>query len=214
LPAAQPKPDHRLPAPPGAAATRTTRASATLALASPSQATPVPEQVQAKVPVGKSRSAVLALLLSLGGTIASYAALIGASGIAADSEEVPNAGASDNAINTAMWGLVIVGGVGLVVAPSLGHWYAGKYIPRGMWMRLASLVAVAGGIGMQFAPGEEIPTAGVLPIIVGVGLFLSGTVDDIITAPLRARRYKRERGVVITPLVTQSSAGLALSGRF
>jgi hypothetical protein len=63
---------------------------------------------------------------------------------------------------------------------------------------------------------SDVPPSAKALVIGGLVLVAAGTIDDIITAPLRVRRQNRARGwdVGLAPVVTQHSAGFALGGRF
>ena len=197
--APEPKPDQRLPAPPNAASPSATLPIVTPPIATPLKAKPVPERLQTKVPVGKPLSEGLALSLSFGGTIVSYGVLVGTRYLA-------------SSIGSASVLLVISGGFGAMFAPSFGHWYAGKSRPRGLWIRTAGLVISLGGIASMISDEGNQGLNG--PILLGAGFFLVGTLDDIITAPSRARRYNRDRNLLIAPLVIRRSVGLSFAGWF
>jgi hypothetical protein len=52
-------------------------------------------------------------------------------------------------------------------------------------------------------------------LIAGALLYIGGTLDDIITAPLRVREHnERAASVGLAPLATRDALGLALAGRF
>lgn len=156
---------------------------------------------------GELKSEETALLLSLGGTVASWGLMLGASQVTDDPE--------------AYSALATAGAIGMMFAPSVGHWYAGKFATRGMGLR--ALAAVTGLVGLAVAL-DQCPLfssepcdgmTGAILILGSAGLFVGGTIDDIVTAPRRVRRLNRERGgVAIAPTVTHHSAGLALGGRF
>lgn len=169
--------------------------------------TPLPEPAPTPAPSGDPMSERLAFSLSLGGTLASWAVFSNADRIA--DHEIREAVAAASAL-------------GAMLAPSAGHWYAGKLVTRGMGLRAAGvLAAVVGFTGTfrdcePFVSGQTCDTRPALTLmIIGGGLVLIGTIDDIVTAPLRVRRQNRERaGVAIAPIVTRDTAGLALGGRF
>jgi len=66
--------------------------------------------------------------------------------------------------------------------------------------------------------GEDFRTAkGTTIMIAGMAMFAGGTIDDIVTAPGRARRHNeriRALAVSVTPIVRHDGGGLALVGRF
>jgi hypothetical protein len=167
-----------------------------------SQAEPTPTQ---PLP-GDERSEGVALGLSVGGTVASWA-MIGA------------AVAMDRPGNDTAASLARVGLVGAVLAPSFGHWYAGTFATRGLGLRLAGLglttLAVVGVIVM--CEDECTPTIPEALLIAGAGLTIVGTLDDIATAPRDVRRHnQRLYGTSIVPVVHRDSrsVGLSITGRF
>src|SRR5262245_14235776 len=82
-------------------------------------ATAPPPPARAGAPLSEG----VALSLSLGGTLASWGLLIGAVYL---DDRAPSAARLGGAI----------GAVGVVIAPSVGHGYAGKLFTRGMKLRL------------------------------------------------------------------------------
>jgi len=168
----------------------------------PTSARTTPEQPQAPLSLDEPRSENLALTLSLGGTLVSWGLLIAAGG------------GFDNTTIV----LRTVGGFGVALAPSFGHWYAGKYFPRGMWFRLASPLVLTAGVGLvvnsYFQDSSAGKTVGAVLALTGAGLFVYGTIDDIVTARSRVRQRNRGRDFAIAPVVTSNAAGLTLGGRF
>jgi hypothetical protein len=177
---------------------------------------PLPPPPPAQVPAGEELSEGTALALSLGGTAGSWALLIGSPlvGIGGGNEEA-----------AALMGTA--GSLGIVLAPSFGHWYAGKYLTRGLGLRLGGGALMITGLivalmeePLSFGHDDEEDddgdaVYGPAIAIAGVGMFVWGTIDDIVTAPGRVRRLNRERaGIAVAPIVTQHSAGFALAGRF
>jgi cell division septation protein DedD len=222
LTGAKPKPDERPPAPIGAPPVRTppTDAKPTPAPPTgtkptpapptdakptpvpPTSAPPTPEQPQAPLSLDEPRSENLALTLSLGGTLVSWGLLI-AAGPPTDNSAIA---------------LLTAGGVGVALAPSFGHWYAGKYFPRGMWFRLASPLVLTDGVALvvnsYFQDSSAGKTVGAVLALTGAGLFVYGTVDDIVTARSRVRQWNQGHDFAIAPVVTSNAAGLTLGGRF
>jgi hypothetical protein len=154
------------------------------------------------------KSEGLALALSVGGTVVSWGLLLGADHIAGDDGDQAEL-------------LGAAGALGVMLAPSFGHWYAGKILTRGLGLRGAGTltVMIGGAVFLAECPlfSDEPcqPVWGRLLTIVGASLFAAGTVDDIIAAPRRVRRHNRElTELVITPVVTPHAAGLAFGGRF
>jgi hypothetical protein len=177
------------------------------AAAQPSLTAPSPRP--APVERGDELSEGTALALSLGGTLASYGLLVGA----AHTE----GGEGYEAMAT-------VGSLGTFFAPSFGHWYAGAIGTRGMAMRAGGAATAMVAIVWAFEQcplfaGEdecnETPGPALLAIV-GAGLWVGGTIDDIVQAPRRVRRHNaRLRELTIAPLATRDGGGgLVLAGRF
>jgi hypothetical protein len=155
-------------------------------------------------PSGSQLNGGTAFLLSLGGTTVSWGLLLG--------------------------GAELPGLIGVVLAPSFGNWYAGRYLTRGLGMRLGGMAMLTVGAVMALGdlaggyghgdppPPEDSRSDAVMAALVIGGLALTafGTIDDIVSAPANVRKKNRERGydVGLAPVVTQRSAGLALGGRF
>jgi hypothetical protein len=156
----------------------------------------------------------MALGLSLGATTASWGGLL-ALAIFADG------GGADT-------GLEVLCGIGTYLGPSVGHVYASKLATRGLGLRTLGVVAAVTGF---FQVAGRCETCGSnLPFLFwsGVALYFAGSLDDILTAPLRARRHNQRRaerraGVTLAPLAVPgggggggggSAGGLSLVGRF
>ena len=146
-----------------------------------------------------------ALALSLGGTAASYALLFGGA--------LGGSGTAE-----------LVGLGGVMLAPSFGHWYADKYLTRGLGLRAAGLGVVITGAMIALSecpltfdhsaePCEEsaLPSA---VAIAGLGLFVWGTLDDIVTAPRRVRARNAAHPIAVVPTLRGDGGGLAIAGRF
>ena len=157
---------------------------------------PRPAQVSEEVALG----------LSVGGTVASYAAII--AGVTLDQP-----------------GLTSAGAVGAVFAPTAGHWYAHKVVSRGLVLRATGLAVAVGGF-LAFSGDRCFCTTQVnddrdqgdwgsvgLSAVLGAGLFVAGTVDDIAQAKTAARKYN-EKQVMIVPTTNTHGGGLALVGTF
>lgn len=142
----------------------------------------------------------VALGLSLGATVAGYGAIV--------LSEKENAD----------W-LGGVGAVGVTLGPSLGHWYSGHILTRGLGLRALGAVSATAGIALALSACpifgdhcDESP-GGVALMLAGAGLWVWGTADDIITAPGEARRRNQPQ-LAIAPQVSGDRAGLALVGSF
>ncbi len=174
----------------------------TLAIAAPARAQPGNYALQpAPARQVDTVDENVALGLSLGGTAASWALLIAGA-------EAENGG------------LATIGLAGTIFAPSFGHWYAHDGLTRGLGMRLvgmaAGVVAVSIAIGDAFDEqnNSDDTTAGGL-LLVGAGLYIAGTVDDIATASSAARKYNsRFQDITLAPTANPHGGGFALLGRF
>lgn len=160
-------------------------------LGPPSEQVPRPPVIVEETP----RSENLALGLSLGGTAVSWALLVAG---AQSSEE-----------------LGAVGLLGTFLAPSIGHWYRGAVLTRGMGVRAVGVVAFGYGfvkaIGCEGCDGDSLT----LLLLGGLAAYIGGTIDDIVTAPLRVRQHnQRLQQVQLVPMVAPHTAGVALGGRF
>ncbi len=182
------------PRPPAAQAQAQAPVLAPPSFGSPSQQDPGAPQWSSEP--GRRLSEHLALGLSLGITLASWSAMV-----------------ADRAMNELPGSLSTLGALGAALGPSVGHWYRGAILTRGMIGRalgVATLVFV-----MNFdCDGDSCDTATNI-FLGGAALFVLGSADDIITAPLRVRAHNRRlQDVTLTPMVTPHAAGLALGARF
>lgn len=177
--------------------------SVLLALAGPAVAQPGMQPGASRVE--PSRSEGVALALSAGGTLASWGLVLAAARIEGDLGER----------------MAVVGVAGAVILPSLGPWYAGARVTRGMGLRLAGGAAftIAGYLWLveendnsPDAPGGSPWLAGI--VIAGAAAFIVGTIDDIVTAPSRVRRRNEARGLALVPIAGGRAAGFAIGGRF
>lgn len=141
-----------------------------------------------------------ALGLSLGTTVVSWSVMVGAGSI------------EDETTATTV---AAVAGLGTLIAPSTGHVYAGQIITRGLVLRGAGLASLGGFVlavrDCDFIENDcESAGLAILLGLTAVGLYVGGTIDDIVTAPRRVRRHNRAR--TIQPVITP--AGVAIVGRF
>lgn len=113
--------------------------------------------------------------------------------------------------------MAVVGALGTVLAPSFGHWYAGSRPLRGLALRLAGLATLV-GVGVLVAAqcdDECSSAAGGVVLIGGAGLYLAGTIDDVVRIPGAVRRYNEGlRGVTVVPAIQRDGGGLLIVGRF
>jgi hypothetical protein len=149
-----------------------------------------------------------ALMLSLGGTLASHAIMF--AGLAADN------------------GDLVLGGLATgFFAPSFGEWYAGKPLTAGMGIRAASAFVTVAGVaeGLKCLDFEGSDTschsgdsAGIL-IAGGLIGYAAGSIYDIATAPRAAREYNRTHAVTVQPSLLRTpsgttSVGVGIGGTF
>jgi hypothetical protein len=153
---------------------------------------------------GKSEDTAMAL--SLGGTVVSWSILLGSRRIAR--------GHDDAFVATVATGLA-----GALIAPSFGHWYAGRGLTKGLQARLVGTAMLAGAaaLALQCIVNDEESSGPchetgmiVLGVAGGIGV-LYGTVHDLATARHSARHYNELR---LVPVVHSTGGGLSLSGRF
>jgi len=174
------------------------------AAAQPGVTAPTAAPAPPTQPNGDELSETTALWLSLGGTAAAWTVLL--VGAELKHQDAGSAGA-----------LEVIGGVGTLLAPSFGHWYAGALGGRGLGLRVAGAGAAFLGLAYVFTVCEDEcnigPGEGLL--LVGAGLYLIGTIDSIATAPGAARRQNhRFQNVAIVPMIRHDRGGIAIAGRF
>jgi hypothetical protein len=145
-----------------------------------------------------------ALAIALGGTAVSYGMLI----LGAKLEDAGDGGQT----------LATVGAVGTLIAPSAGRWYARSGGWRGLGLRLAGVgtaalaVAVALSECGLFSEHSCNPAGGVVLGVAAAGLYVGGTIDDIVMAPRDARQHnERLHQVALVPLVRPDHRGLGLA---
>jgi drug/metabolite transporter (DMT)-like permease len=152
---------------------------------------------------GDEVSESTALAIAVGGTAASYGlVLLGAGPARGDAGQT----------------LIVIGVAGTLIAPSAGRWYARSAGWRGLGLRLAgaAAVALAGAAAISecglFNSDPCTPVAGLVLGIAGLGLWVGGTIDDIVMAPRDARRHnERLQQVTLVPLVRRDDHGLGLA---
>jgi hypothetical protein len=182
-----------------------------LALAGTAAAQPAltpPTPLPAAQPSGDELSENTALLWSLGGTAVSWGLVAASAGAGQQSETVR--------------ALAVVGGIGTMFAPSFGHWYAHDALTRGLGLRWlgGGVVVAAAVVAFSECPlfsGEDCHPSAAAPLlaIAGGGLFIGGTIDDIVTAPGAVRRRnQRLHDVAIVPMIRRDHGGVMVSGRF
>jgi hypothetical protein len=115
--------------------------------------------------------------------------------------------------------LYLTGAIGanatILIAPSVGHWYAGRAITPGLVVRSAGFAAA----GLMAWQHPHCTTGTCVPewfAIYGiVGAIVTGMLLDLATLPSAVRRANaRTERLHLAPLLTRESSGLALGGRF
>lgn len=164
---------------------------------------PAPESIPAAAPY----SPTVALALSLGTT--AVGAGVFAYGALSDGDTSTRAT------------LVDVGVVATYLGPSAGHIYTREFFTRGLAVRTAGALLVGAGLATEFgdcafegAACDPSPLAYGL-LIAGAAISTAGVVDDIATAPMRARRLNRAAATLsLAPQVAPGRAGVAVVGTF
>jgi hypothetical protein len=106
----------------------------------------------------------------------------------------------------------VLGMAGLVLGPSAGHWYAGEGVTTGLVLRGS---AVTGMVFLALRdPHLETPVLTVGGLIAALGVWETGVIWDLVKLPRAVRRHNRKVDMLVAPVVTDRSTGLALSGRW
>ncbi|HEY6177724.1 MAG TPA: hypothetical protein VIX73_24875 [Kofleriaceae bacterium] len=111
---------------------------------------------------------------------------------------------------------VPIGAIATLLAPSLGQWYAGETLSRGFRTRLIGagvMVAVAiPAISCvdECSPSRLLEAA----FYTGLGVYIVGTLDDIVSAPNAARDAQSQRSVALAPMIRRGGSGLVLTAQF
>lgn len=104
----------------------------------------------------------------------------------------------------------MIGLAGLVLGPSAGHWYAGEGVTTGLVLRGAATTATV-FLALR-DPHLESPVVTIGGLIVAAGVMETGILWDLVTLPRAVRRHNRDLELLVTPVVTDRAAGLALAG--
>lgn len=167
------------------------------------------------------------VLLSLAGTAAAQAPAVSPSPAPKELSESRALGLSAST-TLASWfvliggalggsaGVAAAGGLGTMFGPSTGHIYRGKLLTSGFVVRGIGLVAMGTGVGLELRCFEhcESNLGGVLAVL-GLFVYIGGTVHDIAEAPSEVRKHnQRLKSVTVAPMITGQSVGFALGGQF
>ena len=157
---------------------------------------PLPAAPAPPAPADGDRDEDTAVALAVSGTLASWTTLL----VAANTGHGQNAVAPLAAVST-------------LLAPSLGHWYAGT--PFTGWLGLRAAV-VAGGFYLASRCDVECDFTQVG--YVALALYAIGTLGDIATAPADVRRHNEERRMLrdlaVVPMIQRGAGGIVLGARF
>jgi hypothetical protein len=118
-------------------------------------------------------------------------------------------------------GLLVAGGAGLVIGPSLGNAYAGHPLTKGLALRAGGAALFALGTGSLVSTlfdGSNDPAMPLALCLTGVGLVVAGAVSDIASAGDDARRFNARHALQLAPTVIGQSGsrtpGLVVAGTF
>lgn len=162
-------------------------------------------------PSGPQKSEATATNLALGGAVLPFV-LFGAAAAADDNDTTP--------------ALALAGAASLVLTPSAGHWYAGKFLTTGMALRaggaLAGTVGFALAIGCAISEGDDCDGGGLGALLFagGLGALAAGVIYDVATADNAVREYNARATIPVTVVPTalrsggSTTPGLAVAGSF
>jgi hypothetical protein len=117
-------------------------------------------------------------------------------------------------------GIFTVGTIGLVLGPSVGHWYAGEGFSLGLGLRLAGVAVALVGVSAAKSSCTDPPqnecgiAIGAYSVLAAGTLVGAGAIYDVATAPRAAHRYNREHAITVTPMPLHAGYGVGLAGRF
>ena len=118
-------------------------------------------------------------------------------------------------------GGLLLGVSGMMLLPSVGHWYAGEALTTGLGIRMAGL-ALMSIVVMRAVSCEDECSSGDDRTIetlgyASLGLLATGAIWDIATAGTAVDDWNRAHGVSVTPTAMKLHGGgyaFGLSGRF
>lgn len=146
----------------------------------------------------------VATLLSIAGTVVPSALVLSAAG-------TENGSA----------GLFLAGLLGMELGPSLGHWYAGDYLTAGLGMRAGGTALLVVGLGEALqcldVNDGSCHSGGEAPLLIGAGLFVTGSIYDIATAGRAANQWNKEHLRLAPTMISSaghSTVGVGLGGSF
>ncbi len=141
-----------------------------------------------------------ALWLSVGGTLGAYGVFAGAAALGPRFDVAR--------------GVAVLGGFAVVVAPSFGHWYAGRIGTRGLVVRIAAVPVAMVTLLIAFAAGSTASREFHRNMLIGGmsiagGMWVAGTIDDLIQAPVAARQ-RNARIKLMQPYLAPTGAGVSI----
>ncbi len=153
------------------------------------------------------RSEVVATTLSIAGTLAGPALIVGATACC----DGPSA---TTPYYRDFWPMMGAGVAAMTIGPSLGEWYAGKAWSRGLAVRVVGggVLAIGASMFVQnvFSDGNG-ADAGALLVLAGGGAIVAGTGLDIWDAHTAVREHNARRKLAVVPTANR---GLAVVGTF
>jgi len=117
-------------------------------------------------------------------------------------------------------GILTAGVIGLVLGPSVGHWYAAEGFDLGLGLRLGGVVVGLLGVSSARSNCTQPPTnecgigESAFAVLAAGSLIGAGAIYDVATAPRAAHRYNREHAITVTPMPLRAGYGIGLAGRF
>jgi hypothetical protein len=117
--------------------------------------------------------------------------------------------------------MLLTGSAFVLLGPSIGNWYAGKGLSKGLGMRLLGAGATVLGAGM-FVEGlfsnDSTAIVGLGVGLAGLGTIAVGTLMDIVDAHHTATDYNRSHRLTIAPMISRTptgqQTGLSIGGAF
>jgi hypothetical protein len=180
---------------------------AALVVLAPTAAAQPPSGTASSPPLlarGEPISENTAIGLSLGGTVVALGVCFAAAELDAQgSRAARNVG--------------VAGALGMLVAPSFGHWYARSYVSRGLAYRLVGALSIGMAYGVISGREGCEATCGLLAgasLVGGIGMALAGVVDDVGTAQEAAQRYNQRSTAAVVPMIRRDTGGVAIVARF
>ena len=109
-----------------------------------------------------------------------------------------------------------------VITPSLGQWYAGKWLTIGMAVRVAAAGMAAFAVSQRRNDPCFVDPTAICPTFTGTGFtvlslaaiaYVGGVAYDVIDTPNAVEQHNRTHAMLV-PAATDRSVGLAVVGRW